>query len=234
MNGIPARLAAASGAFFVVAVLVGNAMYSSGSVEGTDGVGALAEAQRDPSLVNTIGFALEIVGFAALLVFVGYLYRVLRGAEGTEESAATVALGGCLVYLAIKVGSAAPVMVVSLRSDVLTPDLARTLVDLNDAAFVVSGLMFGLFCTAAARSAISHRVLPRWLGWAGLVIGLLTVAAGTIGIVQVPSFNPLPFVAGLVWTFVVSILLTVRVRRPATEPATPVLSPSRAGVAGAP
>ena len=232
MNGISARLAAASGAFFVVAALVGNAMFSSGSVEGTDGASALADLQRDRSLVNDIGFVLEILAFAAFLVFLGYLYKVLRRAEGADGSAAAVALGGGLVYLAIKVGSAGPLMAGFYRSDELTPDLARTLVDLNDMAFVVSGFVFGLFCAAAAVSTMARGVVPRWLGWAGLVIGLLTAAVGTIGIVQVRSFNPLPFVAALAWTLVVSVVLTVRLWRPSAQPALPVPSPSRLGLAG--
>ena len=232
MNVILTRLAAASGVLFVVAILVGNVMYSSGSAEVNDAASALADLQRDPTLVNRVGFALEILGFAAFLVFLGHLYRVLRRAEGTESSAACVALGGGLGFLAIKVGSAAPVMVGHYRSDELTPDLARTLVDLNDAAFVVSGFMFGLFCAAAACSTIAHDVLPRWLGWAGLVIGLLTVAAGTSGIVEMEAFNPLPFVAGLAWTLVVSVVSTMRVRRPEAQQTPSVPSPGRVGVAG--
>ncbi len=214
MDGIVARVGAAAGALFVVAIMVGGILEFSGSTEATDGPGVVENLQRDPTIVNRVGFALVIVGFVAFLAFLGYLHRVLRRAEGHDGWLATVSLGAGLLYLAIKVGSAAPIMAAGYRADELSPDLARTLVDLNDAAFVVSGLMFGLFTAAAAAASVAGRVVPRWLGWCGLVGGGVTVAAGTVGILDMGSYSPLPFLAGLLWTLIVSVLLTVR-RAPA-------------------
>ena len=204
------RIGAAAGAFFVIAIIVGSEMEMSGSTAATDGPGILANLQRDPTIVNRIGFTWALLGFVAFLVFLGYLHRVLRRAEGPDGWLGTVSVGAGLLYLAIKVGSAAPIMAAVYRSDELTPEFARTLVDLNDAAFVVSGWAFGLFAAAAALSCLAHGALPRWLGWFGLVSGLLTVAAGIVGIVDPGSYNPLPFVAGLLWTLIASALLTTR------------------------
>jgi hypothetical protein len=229
MTGISKRLAAASGAFFVVAIIVGNILFSAGAVEGTS---PLAGFQRDASLLTSLGLVLEIAGFIAFLVFLAFLYRTLRRAEGPEASAGTVALGGGLLYLAIKVGSAAPVMAGSYRADALTPDLARTLDDLNGMAFVVSGLMFGLFCAAAALASVAHRVLPRWLGWFGVVSGVLAVVAGMVGMVDPDSYFPLAFLAATTWTLMASVVLTVRLGRPVAE--RPPTSPAApAGVGGA-
>ena len=58
----------------------------------------------------------------------------------------------------------------------------------------------------------THRVLPRWLGWLGLIAGLLTVVAGTVGMGDMVSYNPMPFLAATTWTLIVSIVLTVRRR----------------------
>ena len=194
------RIGAATGAFFVIAILVGGAM------EG-------GHLQRGPTIVNRVGLIWALLGFAAFLVFVGYLHRVLRRAEGPDGWLATVSLGAGLLYLAIKVGSAAPIVVAGYRIDELTPDLSRTLVDLNDAAFVVSGMMFGLFAVAAAAACLAHMVLPRWLGWFGLASGLLTLAAGIVGVVDPMNYNPMPFLGGLLWTLIASTLLAVRRQR---------------------
>jgi hypothetical protein len=206
------RIGAAMGAVFVLALIAGGTMETSGGWGASDGPGILADLQRDPTIVNKVGFAIAIGAFIAFLAFLGYVYRVLRQAEGPDGWLGTVALGGGLLYLAIKVGSAAPIMAGFHRKNELTPDLARTLVDLNDAAFVVSGLMFGVFTAAAAATCLAHRVLPRSLGWLGLIAGLLTIPAATVGMLDMASYNPMPFLAGTLWTLIVSIVLTARPR----------------------
>ena len=212
MNSNYARIGAAMGAVFVLALIPAGILESSGASGATDDPGILANLQREPTIVNKVGFALAILAFIAFLAFLGYLYRVLRRAEGPEGWLGTAALAGGLLYLAIKVGSAAPIMARSHRRHELTADLARTLVDLNDAAFVVSGLMFGVFTAAAAATCLAHRVLPRWLGWLGLIAGLLTIPAATVGMLDMASYNPMPFLAATTWTLIVSIVLTVRRR----------------------
>lgn len=216
MNGISARLAAASGAFFVIAIMVGPAMKESDSV-------AVARA----------GYALAVLGFTAFILFVGFMHRIMRAAEGPDGWVATVALGAGLLYSAVRFEAQAPRMVVAYRGDALSPELSRTLVDLNDMAFVVGGLLLGLYAASAGWVCVAHRVLPRWLGWFGLVSGVLAVVAGIVGMVDPDLYIPLPFLAGLVWTLVVSILLTVRPRRLEHASAPPVPTPRRAGIAGA-
>ena len=216
MNSIPARLAAASGAFYVVAIMVGPAM-----------------AEADEINLARAGYMLGVLGFTAFVVFVGFMHRVLRLAEGPDGWVATVALGAGLLHSAVRFEAQAPRMVEAHRGDALSPELARTLVDLNSMAFVVTGLLLGLYAVSAGWVCVAHRLLPRWLGWFGLVSGVLAVAAGIVGMVDPDLYIPLPFLAGLVWTLVVSILLTVRPRRleQAATPAGPTTR--RAGIAGA-
>ena len=216
MNYPSARLAAASGAFYVVAIMVGGALMESDS-------GAVARAS----------YALAVLGFIAFVVFVGFLHRILRLAEGPDGWVATVALGAGLLYSAGRFDAQAPRMVEVYRGDALSADLARTLVDLNGMAFVVTGLLLGLYTASAGWVCLAHRLRPRWLGWFGLVTGVLAVFAGVVGMVDPGSYIPLAFVAGLVWTLVVSILLTVRPRRWAAERPQPIPTVGRTGVPGA-
>jgi hypothetical protein len=231
MNRTYDRAGAAAGAFFVIGIILGGGMEMSGRTEATDDAGTLANLQRDPTIVNTVGFAVAIAAFVAFLLFLGYLHRVLRRAEGPDGWLATVSVGAGLLYLAIKVGSAAPLMAGFHRRDELTPDLARTLVDLNDAAFVVSGLMFGLFTAAAAAVCLVHRVLPRWLGWFGLVSGVLATVAGVVGIVDMHDYFPVPFLAGTLWVLIASGLLSARGDRGASRSEMPAGQAVRPGAA---
>src|SRR5687767_8097312 len=127
MNSVSARLAAASGAFYVVAIMVGGALMES-----------------DSGVVARASYALAVLGFTAFVVFVGFLHRILRLAEGPEGWVATVALGAGLLHSAVRFEAQAPRMVEVYRGDALSPDLARMLGDLNGMAFVVTGLLLGL------------------------------------------------------------------------------------------
>jgi hypothetical protein len=203
------RFAAATGAVYVVAVLFGNEMANAGA-SGQGSTGILADLQRPRSAVNTVGMVVEVLGMAMLIVFLGYLYRVLRRAEGPDGWWAAPAFGAGLVMVTVKLASAAPVLAGRLRAHELTPELARTLTDLNAAAFVISGFACGIFVLAAAAAALAGRVLPRWLSIVGVVLGVLTVAAGTAGILDPQGYVPIPFLLGLLWIAAFSVILTVR------------------------
>ena len=199
------RLAAASGAGFVAAAIIGNAMETSG-IRGT----LLDHLRAGRSPVQATGLVLELVGFALSLVFLGYLYRVQREAEAPGGWAASAAFGAGLVATAIKLGSASAVVAAYYRADALSPELARTLDDLNGGAFVVSGFAYGLFVALAAGSALGSRGLPRWLAIGGLVAGVLATAAGVAGVLDPAGFVAVPFMLCLVWILVTGIVLTVR------------------------
>jgi hypothetical protein len=157
---------------------------------------------------------MEILGFAVFLVFLGYLYRALRRAEGAQGWGAAVALGAGLVATSVKLASANAMLASEAHANQLTPDLARTLNDIGGGGFVISGYLYGIFVLAAAASAFASRALPRWLAISGLVAGILTVAAGTAGILDPIGYVPVPFLLCLAWVFVTSILLATRGRRP--------------------
>ena len=204
------RLALASGALYVLAIMIGNGLYEAGKTGADDGAGALADLQRTTSPVQTVGLTLEILGFTAFLVFLGALYRTLRRGERTDGWLAATALGAGLVTVAVKLGSIGPVMAANLRADELTPDLARTLNDLGGADFVISGYTSGIFVAAAAAATLATRLLPRWMSLAGVVVGVLTIAAGTAGIVDPAGYVPMPFLLGLLWVLATSVVLAVR------------------------
>lgn len=204
------RLALASGAIYVLAVMIGNGLFESGKTGAEDGAGVLADLRRAVSPAEHIGQALEMLGFTALLVFLGAMYRAIWRAERSDGWLAATALGAGLVTVAVKLGSVAPLMAAQLRADELTPDLARTLHDLGEAAFILSGYTTGIFVAAAAAAALATGVLPRWLGFGGVVIGVLTIAAGTAGVVDPGGYVPVPYLLGLVWVLAASVMMALR------------------------
>ena len=221
-TGTLARVGAASGAVCVLSVMVGNGLALAGQSGATGGPDLLADLTRPPSAVNAAGLTLELIGWAALVMFLGYLYGVLRRAEGEDGWLAPVAFGSGLVMVTIKLGSVGPLVAAWYRrDDGLSVGAAETLSDLGDALFVVSGWATGLLVASAAGSALASRVLPRWLGWFGVVSGFATLVAGTAGILYPRDYVPLPFLAGLLWVLITSVVLTLRAVREAQEDLVP-------------
>jgi hypothetical protein len=208
------RIAAATGAIYAILTMVGSGL-ATGNGDPQDGPTILAHLKQGRTLTESVGVTMEVLGFAVFVAFLGYLYRVLRRAEGPEGWGAAVALGAGLVTVAVKLATAASGTASLLHADQLTPDLARTLNDIGGGGFVVSGYVYGIFVTAAAASAFASRALPRWLSISGLVIGVLTLAAGTAGILDPVGYVPVPFLLGLAWVLVTSVVLTVRAQMPA-------------------
>lgn len=208
MNGISTRLAAACGAYFVGAVIIG----------------ALGPTRSKPGLL------LILTGFAALLVFLGYLQRLLSAGSGSGGIGSTVMRGCGLIFLAMQASELAYFAVQYLGgASGTTADFLR---DLIEATYVASTIFFGLFVLSAALTARVRRVLPGWLTWPGVAVGALAAAAGAVGTLAPESDNHLPYVAALAWTAVVSVLLAVRPSGPGNA-ATPAPAPKRANVAGA-
>jgi hypothetical protein len=207
MNAISTRLSAISGAYFVVAVLVGS---------------------RGPERTE-VGLLVILSGLVALLVFLAFLHRLLSrdGGVGSGWLAMTTSCG--LIFLALQASEIGYFGVVFQRS--ANRASADLLADLTEATFVASTLFFGLLLLSAAAATQAQRVLPAWLTWPGAAVGALTAAAGAVGVVSLDAFLPLPYVTGLVWIAVVSILLAVRPSRPSTGTASAGLT-TRADAVG--
>ena len=107
------RLGALTGAAFVVLILVGNQMASAGPAEPAHPTGdqVLRDAARQVSSASvTAGVALEVLGFAAFLVFLGYLADVLRRAAGGRRGSIAAGAGivSGAVMVAVKLGLPPP------------------------------------------------------------------------------------------------------------------------------
>jgi hypothetical protein len=203
------RLGAAAGGLWVVLALTGNGLTESDVAAQDTATGDLAQLRQLDEGAAAAGIALEVLGFAVLAFFIARLHGVLRDAEGPRAWLPTVAALAGVTMLAVKLGSGAALYAGVTLADELAPDAARLLLALNEAAFMLTFLPFGLLLVAAGLSALRSGALPRWLAWAALPPGLVAVAGSTlIGADGGPGV--LGFLLGLLWVAATSVALTVR------------------------
>jgi hypothetical protein len=214
------RLGAASGIAWLMLSSVGNSIATAGE----PGLNASGEEILTWYRANTgpavsVGTILEFLGFGAFVFFLAYLYGVLRDAEGEGAWLATAALGGGLLTAAVKLASYGSMWALITRRDVLSAEAARTLTDLGVGAFFASWFTHGIFLLAASAVALRTGVLPRILGWSGLVLGV-----GCIAAIVAPTAGPAvaPYLLSSLWLLAVSVVLLRRAGhqpQPATQPA---------------
>lgn len=209
------RLGAVTGAAFVVLILVGNQMATAGSGQSAHPTGnqVLRDAARQVSSASvTAGVALEVLGFGAFLLFLGYLADVVRRTAGDRRGSIAAGTGivSGAVMVAVKLGSAAPIMTLWVDHGTISPQLALVLNDLGGVAFVISWLPFAIFVAGVAAALHRAGLVGRPTAYCGLVLGAAGLVLTIIGIHDPLSANPLAFLLGLFWLLAVSVRLAIR------------------------
>ena len=163
-----------------------------------------------------VGLTLELLGFTAWMLWVGYLCTRVRAGGWL----ATAALTAGVVSIAVKLGSAAPLLAAYSLRDSLSPETARALVGMNDVAFGVDWLPTGLFVACAAGAALATHTVGRVLGWGGVLAGTVAVGFTAVTGVHVEAANALPFLVCMLWILAVSVRLAIqRAPKPALQAA---------------
>jgi hypothetical protein len=192
--------------------LIGNGLY-----EGPTGSGdlLLAELREPLTLKAYAAIGLELLGFVALMVFVGVLAAGL--ARRAPVAAAVTAIAGSAM-VAVKLATVTPLL--ALRLDTAGPDdagaggvgadVAGVLLGIGDAGFVVSGLLLAVAFTAAGAGLLASGLVPRWLAWWPAVVGVLTVATAGVGVAEPDRYVPVPFLLLLLWMIVLGVATATR------------------------
>lgn len=183
--------------------LVGNGLWAG---PGTDGDKILADARDGLPAIGYVGLTLELLGFAGLAVLFAWLVVFLF--DRTPVAAVTTGIAGTAM-LAVKVGSAAPMMVLYEMPDKLDPVTAEALISMNDQSFVVSGFLTCLAFLAAGIGLLETE-FPRWLSWWAAIAGGTGIVAGIVGITRPDNFVPIPFLLCLLWMIAVAITTVMR------------------------
>jgi hypothetical protein len=183
------RLGAASGAVSVVLMF------------------GLATTGSDASNV----IAGELLGLLLFIPFLGYLWSVLRDAEGPGGWLSATAFGAGLVGITMKLASIAPGWAARDFGDATATH--KALERINEASFIAQMLPNGVMLAAIALLTLKTSALPRWLGWLAAVAAPLLVVNGMF---LDADFGP-AFLLFLLWTLLASVVLTVRPRGVAAQ-----------------
>jgi hypothetical protein len=206
------RLAAATGPAFVVLVLAGNSLTESVPAplagRSPDQAALDGLAAKAGNATVQLGAVVEVLAFCCFLVFAAYLADLLRR-RGGLRLAGIVAVIAAVLMVAVKLGSAAPYLAGLAHHDDLSDDTALALVASNGAAFVLCWLPFALFVWTAAVALRGAGLLGPVGYWAGVLLGVLGVAAMLAGMADVNAANPVPFLLGLLWVLAVGVRLAV-------------------------
>jgi hypothetical protein len=137
------RVAAAGGILFTVLTIVGHDILGGGSESPAIYAprSEIAAYVADHPFTTQVwaGWYLEMLGFVALVWFVGSIWSVLRRAEGEPGMLSTIAFGGGLLAIGLKMVSAVPSVAAHLREgEGFDPQIVAALIDAGNAAFLLS------------------------------------------------------------------------------------------------
>jgi hypothetical protein len=168
------RLALLGGALAAVLWVVSLfVLEGAGNPAGPSGGGEIAEFYRDNRTPILIAATLHVLGGCLFLSFVAALRPVLD-AGGSPSWLTTAALiggtAGGAMLLAMTGGQSTGA---TTDTELITADTAIVFWRLAHGFFVAAEIALAVFLGALSILALRGLVLPRWLGWFGLVVTVL-------------------------------------------------------------
>ncbi len=179
------RIGALSGlAFFVLAVLSGFIYPQQPRV---DAAPAKTIAWvHDHHVALQAGMIFDFFAAGALLWFAGFLFRVLRRAEGDTASLAPVVLASGIGVSVTTALAALPTVLLAFMdaqpAGLNDPSLVRALGDLNTIFFSATSVMTAVFLAALGWAMLRGELAMPWLGALALVVAVFNCIAVWIGV----------------------------------------------------
>jgi hypothetical protein len=192
------RLAPLNGVIFVALLVASFAI--GGSSPGVEDPGskviAFFKEHQNAQRASALFGALAVVFF---LFFAGVVRAHLRRSDRVASLAAT-GFGGAILIAVGGASFSAFGFALADAPDKLSPAAAQAINLLSNDFFFPFAAGIAVFMIANGLAVARSALLPRWLGWVALLIGVLAVTP--IGFVA--------FFALMAWVLVVAILLFVR------------------------
>ncbi|HVL28509.1 MAG TPA: DUF4386 family protein [Acidimicrobiales bacterium] len=203
-TGRHGRLAAFFGLAYALVGFVGWSLLPVGGVRPTDPAPDIARELADQRGQISAGILLTLFSLFFFIVFLSWLHRWLRDAEGEGGWVATVALvGGVLLVAMLSLVTLLAIAASVLDDYGADPVIARTLLVLQWQAVAVAFVPSAAFIGGTAFVGHTTGVLPRWLNYSGMIIAL--------GLL-LPPIAFLPFLLSSLWTGMVAVMLLQRSR----------------------
>ena len=202
------RLAPLSGIVFVVLVVVAFIPVGGSTPDSSDSPTKITNFYVDNHNKEFVAAALVAIGALFLAIFVASLWDRLR-ADGANAWANVVLIGGAVSVAGFLVAVTMHAALADGGNHHFSQDAMVALNGLDSNSFFLFALPLGIVMIGAAGAVLQIGVLPRWLGWVALVLGIA-------------SFTPVGFFSfGLIgiWIIVASILLSRSAEGPAPAPA---------------
>jgi hypothetical protein len=142
-----------------------------------------AEMSRD-SLYKGISYLAQLQ-MPLLLVFFGGLSGVLRRAEGGDGGLSTTVAGaGVALVLVVSVAIAfEDHLMLGMAAAGADPRVVASIDGLAPKAFALGGFAQAIIVFGVAALLVPVRALPRWLAWAGAVVGVVALL-GTLTLMR--------------------------------------------------
>ena len=156
---------------------------------------------RDHKTAQLVAALMVVIAAVLFVMFGARLRDALRGTGAGDGLLPAVAFGGTIVLASGLLFMAMVHFALVQAADHKFAVAAQTLnvLDNNDFFGLVGGI--AIVMLSGGLATVRAPVLPRWLGWAAIVFGILCLA-GPLGFFG--------FLLGALWLLVVSIMLTVR------------------------
>ena len=199
------RLGPAAGIAYAILGFIGSSLLPVGDIEPSDPAADIAAQLVDQRGKISGGILLTLFSLFFLLVFVTWLHSWLRDVAARRERwLATLSLAGGILMVAML----SVVCLLAIASTVLEdygpdPVIARTLFVAQWQAIAIAFMPTAAFVGATAVLAYTSRVLPRWLAYSGMAIG--------VGLL-VPPLAFLPYLLSSLWTGMLAVVLLQRTR----------------------
>jgi hypothetical protein len=160
------------------------------------------------SQLFALGDYLSTLSLIAFLWFLGRLWSILRHGEGEPAWLSLVALASGLMIVATASAGGGWPLAVFRKDQGLDPQIARLLFDQGNFAFATIWAMLASLSLATGVVIIRTHALPRWLGWAGILIAGALLAARAAWASSGLVFIPFGFC--YLWLIAISIVLIRR------------------------
>jgi hypothetical protein len=169
----------------------------------------IAEWYVDNKDAAEIGAFISVLAAAVLIFFGAYLRKVLAAAEGVGSMLPVLPLIGVAI---VAVGAAIDSLLIfaaaEAAGDVPDPTI-QTIQAIWDNDFATFALGIIVFLWSVGIAVLRSGALPKWLGWAAVVFGVVSIAGPA-------AFFAAPL-AGL-WVIVASIVLSRQARSATAAP----------------